>query len=166
MKNGLEKRTDHFVERIRREDVNLHGFILSVNGREKVKAYYEPFREGEPHRMYSVSKTMTACAVGMLMDEGKVGLDDHITDYFQDLFPDQVSPYLQHQTLRDMLRMATCYRQTAYRGYVDERAVGFISGTYSIEDEFDSYIAALQGLQVEELLKVKQAQYDRFAAAK
>ena len=49
--------------------------------------------------------------------------------------------------------------------YVDERAVGFISGTYSIEDEFDSYIAALQGLQVEELLKVKQAQYDRFAAA-
>lgn len=49
--------------------------------------------------------------------------------------------------------------------YVDERAVGFISGTYSIEDEFDSYIAALQGLQVEELLKVKQAQYDRFTAA-
>ena len=49
--------------------------------------------------------------------------------------------------------------------YVDERAVGFISGTYSIEDEFDSYIAALQGLQIEELLKVKQAQYDRFAAA-
>ena len=42
--------------------------------------------------------------------------------------------------------------------------MGFISGTYSIEDEFDSYIAALQGLQIEELLKVKQAQYDRFAA--
>ena len=50
--------------------------------------------------------------------------------------------------------------------YVDERAVAFISGTASIEDEFDSYIAALQGLQIEELLKVKQAQYDRFAAAK
>ncbi len=49
--------------------------------------------------------------------------------------------------------------------YVDERAVGFISGTYSIEDEFDSYIAALQGLQIEEVLKVKQAQYDRFVAA-
>jgi len=50
--------------------------------------------------------------------------------------------------------------------YVDERAVGFISGTYSIEDEFDSYISTLQSLQVEELLKVKQAQYDRFVAAK
>ena len=30
---------------------------------------------------------------------------------------------------------------------------------------FDSYIAALQGLQIEELLKVKQAQYDRYVAA-
>jgi len=49
--------------------------------------------------------------------------------------------------------------------YVDERAVAFISGTASIEDEFDSYISTLQSLQIEELLKVKQAQYDRYAEA-
>ena len=49
--------------------------------------------------------------------------------------------------------------------YVDERAVAFISGTVSIEDEFDSYISTLQSLQLEEVLKVKQAQYDRYAAA-
>ena len=49
--------------------------------------------------------------------------------------------------------------------YVDERAVAFISGTASIEDEFDSYISTLQSLQLEEVLKVKQAQYDRYAAA-
>ena len=49
--------------------------------------------------------------------------------------------------------------------YVDERAVAFISGTASIADEFDSYISTLQSLQIEELLKVKQAQYDRYTAA-
>ena len=49
--------------------------------------------------------------------------------------------------------------------YVDERAVAFISGTVSIEDEFDSYISTLQSLQLEEVLKVRQAQYDRYAAA-
>ena len=49
--------------------------------------------------------------------------------------------------------------------YVDERAVAFICGYASIEDEFDSYIETLKGMQVEELIKVKQAQYDRFAAA-
>lgn len=119
MKQGLEKRVRQFTERILREDINLHGFILNVGGQEKVKAYYAPFQEGQPHRMYSVSKTMVACAVGMLMDEGKIRLEDHIVDFFQDLLPSEVSPYLQHLTIRDMLRMATCYRQTAYREYED-----------------------------------------------
>jgi len=31
---GLEQRIRSFVERIRREDVNLHGFILTVDGQE------------------------------------------------------------------------------------------------------------------------------------
>ena len=120
MKNDLRKRVDAFTGRCRKEDVNLHGFILSVRGQEKVKAYYAPFREGAPHRMYSVSKTMTAIAIGMLMEEGKLGLEDRITDYFPDLLPEQVSPWLTELRLRDMLRMATCYRQTAYREYVDQ----------------------------------------------
>ena len=118
--SGLEKRVECFIDRIRREDVNLHGFHLSVGGREKVRAYYAPFREGQPHRMYSVSKTMTALALSLLLEEGKVHLDDHITDYFRDLLPARPDPRLLRLTLRDMLRMATGYRQTAYREYEDE----------------------------------------------
>ena len=117
---GLKVRVDRFLDRIRREDVNLHGFILSVGGEEKISAYYAPFREGQPHRMYSVSKTMVALALGMLMEEGRLHLEDHIVDYFRDLLPEDPSPYLCHLTIRDMLRMATCYRATAYREYVDE----------------------------------------------
>jgi len=117
---GLEQRIRSFVERIRREDVNLHGFILTVDGQEKARAYYEPFREGEPHRMYSVSKTLVACAIGMLMEEGKLGLEDHIVEYFPDLLPEKVSPYLAKLKIRDMLRMATCYRVTAYQEEKDE----------------------------------------------
>lgn len=49
--------------------------------------------------------------------------------------------------------------------YVDERAVAFICGYSDIETEFDSYIETLKGMQIEELLKVRQAQYDRFASA-
>ena len=49
--------------------------------------------------------------------------------------------------------------------YVDERAMAFICGYSSIEDEFDGYLAALDAMQLPELLKVKQAQWDRYAAA-
>ena len=49
--------------------------------------------------------------------------------------------------------------------YVNERAVAFISGYADIEAEFDSYIATLESMQIGELLKVRQAQYDRYLAS-
>ena len=119
-----------FVNRLQKEDVNMHGFLLTVDGQEKAKAYYAPFREGQPHRMYSVSKTMTALAIGMLLDEGKLHLDDCICDYFRDYLPENPSPWLTGLTIRDMLRMATCYRWTQYREGVDEDwAKPFFTGT-------------------------------------
>ena len=108
------------VARLHRENVNLHGFILTVKGREKAKAYCPPFREGEPHRLYSVSKTMVALALSLLLEDGLLRLDDHIVEFFPDLLPEKPHPWLSALTLRDMLRMATCYSRTAYREYVDE----------------------------------------------
>ena len=126
----MQNRIQAFVRRLQKEDVNMHGFILTVNGQEKAKAYYAPFREGQPHRMYSVSKTITALAIGMLLDAGKLRLDDPICDYFQDYLPENLSPWLAALTIRDMLRMATCYRWTQYREGVDENwAKSFFTGT-------------------------------------
>ena len=116
----LKTRVENFVSRLRREDVNIHGFILSVKGEIKATAYYAPFEEGKPHRMYSVSKTMTAVALSLMMEEGKCSLDDHIADYFQDYLPENPDGRLLRLTIRDMLRMATCFRSTAYREGVDE----------------------------------------------
>lgn len=127
--NRLSGRIQRFVERLNREDVNMHGFILYVQGQEKVRAYYAPYQEGQPHRMYSVSKTMTGLAIGMLAEAGKLSLDQHIVEFFPDWLPENPSAYLTALTLRDMLRMATCYRQTAYREGVDENwAYSFFVG--------------------------------------
>ncbi|MBR3739281.1 MAG: beta-lactamase family protein [Clostridia bacterium] len=127
--NRLADRINRFVARLKKEDVNMHGFILTVNGQEKAKAYYAPFKEGRPHRMYSVSKTLTGIAVGMLIDDGKLSLDSHIADFFQDWLPENPDGRLLRLTIRDMLRMATCYRWTQYREGVDENwAKPFFTG--------------------------------------
>lgn len=117
---ALQSRVEAMMARLNREDVCMHGFILSVKGREKASAYYAPFREGQPHRMYSVSKTFTALALSFLLDEGKARLDDRIVDFFPDYLPPAPDPQLCRLTIRDMLRMATCFRSTAYREDVDE----------------------------------------------
>ena len=118
-KPNPEEIVKRFTDRLLRNGVNMHGFQLSVAGRTVAWAYYHPFREGQPHRLYSVSKTLTGIAVGMLVDKGKLSLDQPITDCFRDLLPEQPSGFLLRLTLRDMLRMATCYRKTAYREETD-----------------------------------------------
>ena len=60
----LASRVRRFADRLYAGDVNMHGFMLSVNCALVAKATYAPFAEGEPHRMYSISKTMTGIAIG------------------------------------------------------------------------------------------------------
>ena len=128
--HSLEQSIQAMIDRLERENVNMHGFMLSMDGHLVASGYYAPFREGQAHRLYSVSKTMTALAIGMLAEEGALKLDQPVCDFFRDWLPPEPDGRLERQTLRDMLRMATCYRSTAYREGVDENwAKAFFTGT-------------------------------------
>ena len=48
--------------------------------------------------------------------------------------------------------------------YVNENATAFITGTKSL-DSFDSYIEGLDALKLQEVLTVKQNQYNRYSEA-
>lgn len=48
--------------------------------------------------------------------------------------------------------------------YADQMAVAFISGNTSMDD-FDSYLSTLKTMHVDDIIKIKQEQYDRYAAA-
>ena len=48
--------------------------------------------------------------------------------------------------------------------YADEMNVAFITGTTSL-DEYDNYVDTLKSMHLDDLLKVRSAQYDRYKAA-
>lgn len=108
-----------FIERLERENVCLHGFELRERGEIRAEGYYAPFKKGQPHRMYSISKSMVGLAVGLLADEGKLSLHDSIAAYFPDKLRGRLDARLLRLTIRDMLRMATCFKKTTYREGVD-----------------------------------------------
>ncbi len=66
------------------------------------------------HRMFSISKSVTALAVGCLEAEGKLSLDDKILKYFPE-YAEGAHPWLQALTIRQMLRMESCHLKTTYK---------------------------------------------------
>ncbi|MBE0600721.1 MAG: serine hydrolase, partial [Firmicutes bacterium] len=103
------------LDRLDAQDVCIHGFTLVQDGNRLASGAWAPLRATDPHRMFSVSKSMTSLAIGLLEAEGRLRLTDAICDYFPDKLPDAVPGPLRRQTIRDMLRMASCHRFTTYK---------------------------------------------------
>ena len=90
--------------------------------------------------------------------------DWHVQAIAEQEVPYARRPFPEVYSTTDEVSVISMYL-TDLTTYVDERAVAFICGYASIEDEWDTYIATLKGMQVEELIKVKQGQWDRYAEA-
>lgn len=100
---------DRFMHTLRRNEINLHSVLMLKGDGLFFEKYISPFDANTPHRMYSVTKSFTSVAIGCLLDEGKLHLDDPVIRYFPDKLPASVSPLLAEQTIRDMLTMRTCF---------------------------------------------------------
>ena len=74
------------------------------------------------------------------------------------------APYPEVYSTEEEAEISGMY-QVDIQTYVDENAIAFIIGTKNLEADFDAYIATLESMQIGEMLKIRQAQYDRFASA-
>ena len=109
---GLDSRyVRRFLGRLREKNVNLHSVLMGRGDALFLEKYTAPFTRETPHRMYSVTKSFAGLAIGFLADEGRLSLDDRITDYFP--APPEADPLLYTQTIRDMLTMRTCFAGAA-----------------------------------------------------
>ena len=102
------------LDRIAAANLCMHSIIILRKGAIIAEGYWKPFEEGEPHRMYSSSKSVVSMAVGKMYDNGLISLSDKIADYFPDKLPENPSPYTMRATIRDLLMMATQNNQNSY----------------------------------------------------
>ena len=104
-----QQQIDHFLQTLAKWEINLHSVLLLRGDNLFYERYVAPFKADTAHRMYSVTKSFVAVAIGFLLDEGKLQLDDPIIKFFPDKLPEVVSPWLEKQTIRHMLTMSTCF---------------------------------------------------------
>jgi len=104
-----EEVISRFMATLRKHEINLHSVLMMKGEDLFYERYWAPFDADTPHRMYSVTKSFVSIAIGCLLDEGKLSLDDPIIRYFPDKLPAEIHPFLRAQTIRDMLTMRTCF---------------------------------------------------------
>lgn len=109
------------LDYIKENKINLHSLMIVRNGNILTEGYYKPFDENFCHRIYSSSKTFVAIAIGMLIDQGKVKLNDKISDYFPELITDKTDKLILDTTIEDALKMAVPMLTDTYyaRNYKD-----------------------------------------------
>ncbi len=103
------------IKRLQKRHIPMHSLLLLHHDRLIFEGYYAPCSADRLHRMFSISKSFTAIAIGLLCDEGKISLDDPIIRYFPEKLPQNVHPWIAQMTIRDMLMMRSCHASTTYK---------------------------------------------------
>ncbi len=89
------------------DSITLHSIMILKHGEVVYEKWFNGHSAETPHPMFSVSKTFTAIAVGLAINEGKLNLTNPVVKFFPDQLPDEPSDYLKAMTVRDLLTM-TC----------------------------------------------------------
>ncbi|MBR5655191.1 MAG: serine hydrolase [Prevotella sp.] len=93
------------------DSITLHSIMILKHGEVVFEKWFNGQSAEMPHAMHSVSKTFTATAVGLAINEGKLKLDDPVVKFFPDKLPANPSELLKAMTVRDLLTM-TCGHDT------------------------------------------------------
>lgn len=81
--NGINPKAVYdFVERAERENLGINSFMLLKNQCVVAEGCHAPYDKNTRHILYSVSKSITATALGFAVEEGKVSLNDSISKFF------------------------------------------------------------------------------------
>ena len=94
-----------FIDEVFANGLDLHSFMLYRHGKVVAEGWSWPYASSRPHMMHSLTKSVTACGVGLAIDEGHFTLEDKVVSFFDVELPDVVSDRLAAMSVRDLLTM-------------------------------------------------------------
>ena len=86
------------LEVFQKKNYAMHSLIMSHRGKVFFEEYWEPYHHESLHRIYSASKSFVSLAVGFLVDEGRICLEDPVLKYFSQ-YREQAPEYLREQLI-------------------------------------------------------------------
>ena len=75
-----------YVEILEKAGLSTHNVVIARGNDIVYENYWAPFHKDFLHRQYSVSKSFVGIAVGFLIQDGKLNLDDKIVDFYDEAY--------------------------------------------------------------------------------
>ncbi|HEX2861358.1 MAG TPA: serine hydrolase [Lacunisphaera sp.] len=85
----------------------LHGLMILRHGNVVAEGWWAPYAPDEPHMLFSLSKSFTATAIGLLQAEGRLNIHDKVASFFPGDVPADAPQNVKNMRLRDLLMMST-----------------------------------------------------------
>lgn len=108
-----------FVDEVNAKVGGLHSMMLLRHGKVVAEAWWAPYQPGEPHVLYSLSKSFTSTAIGLCVAEGRLTVEDKVVSFFPDKLPATVSENLAAMRVKDLLTMSTGHEKEPPREGAD-----------------------------------------------
>ncbi len=96
-----------FLQAIQVSDLQWHSFMLLRHGKVVAEAWWDPFAPEYKHTLYSLSKSFTSTAIGFLVSEGKISVDDPVLKFFPKEAPANPDENLRAMKIKNLLTMNT-----------------------------------------------------------
>ncbi len=104
-----------YIADVQASGEEIHGILVLQHGKVLAEHAWPGHELTEEHGMWSVSKTFTAMAVGLAIEDGLLHLDDPVARFFPDQLPDEPDSLLLRMTVEDLLTMSSGFSKDPIR---------------------------------------------------
>ncbi len=165
-KLGIDPRGIHnWLRRMEAQGVAIHAFQFRRHGQVFAEGAYEPYRLDGRHVLFSLSKSFTATAIGLAVQEGLLTVEDRVIDYFPE-YSERLGRGMDKLTLRHLLTMNTGHEtepaifgfKPNWSAYFLETDLTYEPGTHFLYNTAATYmlsavISKVTGLSCHEYLR-------------
>ncbi len=147
-------------------DLDMHGVMIIKDGKLICDAQFGAYRSEFWHAEYSLGKSVTAMAIGMLIDDGLLSLDDRVVKILDKKVPPLSQMTHRSLTVRHLLTM-TCgcgfsemgavVEEKWIKGFFESLTKGSLGSTFSYNSLntfiLSAIVREISGKSVSEFLK-------------
>lgn len=94
-----------FLDAASKTTNEFHSIMILRHGKVIAEGWWDPYKPGLKHTLYSTSKSFTATAIGFAVAEKRLTVDDKVISFFPEELPDSVSIFLSQLKVKDLLSM-------------------------------------------------------------